>query len=115
MGEQVADDAGHRDEPGEGEAAPRAGGGGAPAAASSAPGGLALPGFVSVAGAVRDLFPHRVVNAAIYVSPTWIGTSELGFVLVGVLTALVWAGFECRRALRACPFSYQHPIRRDED
>ena len=72
-------------------------------------------GFVGVAHAIRNAVPHRIVNAAIYVSPTWIGTSELGFVVVGVLTGLLWFGFECRRLLRSCPYSYQHPIRRDED
>ena len=93
----------------------RDGGAAAAAAASRGRSGLALPGFVSLAGVIRDLFPHRIVNAAIYVSPVWVGTSELGFVLVGLLTGLVWAGFECRRALRSSSFTYQHPIRRDED
>ena len=54
-------------------------------------------GFVPAARIVRGLFPSRIVNAVVYASPTWIGVSELGYVMAGVLTAILWAGFELRR------------------
>jgi hypothetical protein len=44
--------------------------------------------------AVKDRLPGLVVNAALFVAPSWIGFVELGALAVLVATGLVWAGTE---------------------
>lgn len=56
--------------------------------------GYNFAGFGWTIDIIRDVFPARVVNAAIYVSPVWIGPAELGPAVIGILTVIVWGGLE---------------------
>ncbi|WP_135533687.1 arylsulfotransferase family protein [Halostella pelagica] len=77
-------------------------------------GGFSLGIFETVSDVVRGLLPSRVVNAIIYVGPTWMGRPEFGAAAVAVLTGLTWTGLELRWFLRARGITFQSPITRDE-
>ena len=59
---------------------------------------------------VEDVLPERVVNGAIYVTPVWIGASELGPALLAVLTMTVWIGLEGWWFLRDRGIKFRSPL-----
>jgi len=77
--------------------------------------GYDFRGFGPVVSLLRDLTPPRVVNAVIYVSPTWIGPAEIGPAVVGVAAAGVWGGMEGWWFLRSRNVGLRSPVYRPED
>ncbi|WP_233752194.1 MULTISPECIES: arylsulfotransferase family protein [Halostella] len=64
---------------------------------------------------VRGLLPSRVVNAIIYVSPTWIGPAELGPVVVTIAVSVAWAGLESWWLVRSLNLGVRSPLYRKDD
>jgi hypothetical protein len=55
------------------------------------------PGPLSLAsGAVKAVVPSRVVNAAIYLAPTWMGRTQFFAAGVGLVAGLAWVALELR-------------------
>jgi len=77
-------------------------------------GGVGAEVFTVVGDAIRDLLPSRVVNAIIYVGPTWMGRPEFGALTIAVLTGLTWGGSELRRFLRSRGIGFRSPVYRDD-
>lgn len=73
-------------------------------------GGVEPLGVLSAA--VKRLLPSRLVNAVIYVSPTWMGRPQFFAAVTGVLTAGVWLAVELR--WRFPTVGLRSPIRREE-
>ena len=77
--------------------------------------GYDFSGFGLLLGIVRDMLPSRITNAIIYVSPTWIGPSEVSFVIIAAITGVTWAGLECWWFFRSCGIGVQLPVYRREE
>ncbi|WP_135821666.1 arylsulfotransferase family protein [Halostella litorea] len=77
--------------------------------------GYDFRGFGPVVSLLRDLTPPRVVNAVIYVSPTWIGPAEIGPTVVGVATGVTWAGLEGWWFVRSRDVGVRSPVYRKEE
>ncbi len=77
--------------------------------------GYDFHGFEPVVGFLRDLLPSRVVNAVLYVSPTWIGPAELGPAVIAIVTGTSWAGLECWWFCRSLDLRVRSPLYREDD
>jgi len=75
-------------------------------------GGFSLSVFQAVSDVVRSLLPSRVVNAIIYVGPTWMGHAEFGAASVALLAGLTWSSLELRWFLRSRGVTFRSPIAR---
>ncbi|MDS0475644.1 arylsulfotransferase family protein [Natrinema sp. 1APR25-10V2] len=70
--------------------------------------------FEPLVDGVRDLVPSRIVNALIHASPTWLGPSDIGPVIVALCTGLLWGAIELGWFLRARGVGLRSPVYRRE-
>ncbi len=63
----------------------------------------------------RDVLPHRLTNAVIYVSPTWMGAPEFAAAAVIGLTGLAWITLEVKWRLTAAGVRVRTPVYRRDD
>ena len=64
-------------------------------------------------GAVKSLAPSRVVNAGIYVAPTWMGRPQFFAAGIGVFVGIAWITLELRWRFPRVEFRW--PIHREEE
>lgn len=65
--------------------------------------------FVRVKNRVEGSIPNKIINSVSYLTPTWVGFYDLVALLIGILAAITWIGFE----IRWSNFGLQKPIIRE--
>ncbi|WP_254761541.1 arylsulfotransferase family protein [Natrinema marinum] len=70
--------------------------------------------FEPIVDGFRDLVPSRFVNALVHASPTWLGPSDIGPVIVALSTGLLWGAVELGWFLRARGVGFRSPIYRND-
>ena len=64
---------------------------------------------------VRDYVPSRIVNAAVYVTPTWMGIAELGPAILATLVGVTWGVLEVAWVLQSRKIGVRSPVYRRDD
>lgn len=65
--------------------------------------------FVRVKNRVKGSIPNKIINSVSYLTPSWVGFYDLVALLIGILAASTWIGFE----IRWSNFRLQKPIIRE--
>ncbi|MFC4438629.1 MULTISPECIES: aryl-sulfate sulfotransferase [Natrialbaceae] len=63
---------------------------------------------------LEEHLPHRIYNGLLFISPIWVGSTELAAIGVALLSGLTWVGLEIRWQLRDAGIRFRLPFyRRD--
>ena len=71
--------------------------------------------FEPIVDGVRDLVPSRIVTALVHVSPTLVGTTDIGPIVVALCTGILWGTVELGWFLRSRGIWFRSPIYRQEN